>query len=76
MGPITMAPRPKAWTVFARSKAGNVSSNPTQCMDVCERLFRVWVTALRGADPPSKESYRVYMGVRKWKSDQGQTKGL
>jgi hypothetical protein len=39
--PITVAPRSKAWTVFARSNAGIVVSNPTQGMDVCVRLFCV-----------------------------------
>jgi hypothetical protein len=32
--PITVAARSKTWTVFARSKAGIVGSNPTQGMDV------------------------------------------
>jgi hypothetical protein len=31
---ITVAERSKACTVFARSEAGNVGSNPTQGMDV------------------------------------------
>jgi hypothetical protein len=30
-----VAARSKAWTVFARSNAGIVGSNPTQGMDVC-----------------------------------------
>jgi hypothetical protein len=33
-GPITVAARSKVWTVFARSNAGIVGSNPTQGMDV------------------------------------------
>jgi hypothetical protein len=33
----------KAWTVFSRSNAGIVVSNPTQGMDVCLRLFCVYV---------------------------------
>jgi hypothetical protein len=32
--PVTVAERSKACTVFARSKAGIVGSNPTQGMDV------------------------------------------
>jgi hypothetical protein len=32
--PVTVAERSKAWTVFARSEAGIVYSNPTQGMDV------------------------------------------
>jgi hypothetical protein len=37
--PITVATRSKAWTVFARSKAGIVGSNLTRGMDVCLCLF-------------------------------------
>jgi hypothetical protein len=33
--PITVAARSKAWTVFARSNAEIVDSNPIQGMDVC-----------------------------------------
>jgi hypothetical protein len=32
---ITVTARSKAWTVFARSKAGIVGLNPTQVMEVC-----------------------------------------
>jgi hypothetical protein len=32
--PVTVAERSKAWTVFARSEAGIVGSNPTKGMDV------------------------------------------
>jgi hypothetical protein len=32
--PVTVAERSKACTVFARSEAGIVGSNPTQGMDV------------------------------------------
>jgi hypothetical protein len=32
--PVTVAERSKAYTVFARSEAGIVNSNPTQGMDV------------------------------------------
>jgi hypothetical protein len=51
---VTVAERSKSYTVFARSKAGIVGSNPTQGMDVC-----VQVEALRRADHPPKESYRM-----------------
>jgi hypothetical protein len=38
--PVTVADRPKACTVFARSEARIVSSNPTQSMDVwCVYVF-------------------------------------
>jgi hypothetical protein len=55
----------KTRTVFARSKAGIVGSNPTRGMDLCVRLFCVCVVlctgreALRRADRLSKESYRL-----------------
>jgi hypothetical protein len=39
--PITVAARSKAWTVFARSNAGIVGSNPTEDMHVYVRLFCV-----------------------------------
>jgi hypothetical protein len=73
--PITVAARSKAWTVFALSNTAIVSPNPTQGMDVCERfsvfvLSSVYVAALQRADPPSKETYRLSIGVRNWKSGQ------
>jgi hypothetical protein len=46
--PIVVAARCKAWTVFARSDAGIVDSNPTQGMDVCVRLFCVCVVLCVG----------------------------
>jgi hypothetical protein len=33
-GPVTVAEQSKACTVFARSEAGIMGSNPTQSMDV------------------------------------------
>jgi hypothetical protein len=51
-----MAARSKAWTVFARSNAGIVGSNPIQGMDDCARSFCVCVvlcvgSGLATADP-------------------------
>jgi hypothetical protein len=57
LSPITMAAQSKAWTVLVYSDTGIVGSNSTPGMDVCVRLF--CVGALRRADPPSKESYRL-----------------
>jgi hypothetical protein len=58
--PLTVAARSKAWTVFVRSNAEIVGSNPTQGMDVCLRLFCVCVrSGSASADPLSKESYRL-----------------
>jgi hypothetical protein len=37
-------------------------------------LFCVYVAALRRADPPSKESYRLCIGLKSWKSVKGPTK--
>jgi hypothetical protein len=39
-------------------------------------LFCVQIADLRLADPQSKESYRLCIGLRNWKSGQGPTKGL
>jgi hypothetical protein len=41
--PITVASRYKAWTVFARSNAGIMGSNPTHGMDVCVCVYSVFV---------------------------------
>jgi hypothetical protein len=50
------------------------------CMFVCAFIFCLRFvcvgSTLRRADPPSKESYLLYIGLRNWKSGQGQTKGL
>jgi hypothetical protein len=60
--PITVAARSKASTVFARSNAGIVGSNPTKGMDICVCvysvfvLFYVQVETLRRADHSFKES--------------------
>jgi hypothetical protein len=48
LGPITVAARSKAWTVFARSNAVVVGSNPTQGIDVCVRLFCICVVLCVG----------------------------
>jgi hypothetical protein len=65
--PTTVTERSKTWNIFARSNTEVVGSNPTRGMDVCLRLFYVCVVsrkvaALRRADPPSKESYRLCIG--------------
>jgi hypothetical protein len=46
--PTTVGARSKAWTVFACSNAGIVSSNPTPGMDVCILLFCVCVVLCVG----------------------------
>jgi hypothetical protein len=50
--PVTVVPRPKAQTAFARSDAGIVGSNPTEGMNIwcvsafflclCFSVFREW----------------------------------
>jgi uncharacterized membrane protein len=79
--PITLVARSKAWTVFARSNAGIVGSNPAWGMDVCVCIYSVFVLAcvyvesLRRADHSSKESYRLCKKrLRKWRRGQGPTK--
>jgi hypothetical protein len=59
--PVTVAERYEAWTVFARSEAGIMGSNPTEGMDVwCVYVLScVLVEALRRDDHSSKESYRL-----------------
>jgi hypothetical protein len=45
------------------------------CVFILFVLLCVYVEALRWADPPSRESYRLCIGLRNWKSGQGPTKG-
>jgi hypothetical protein len=57
--------RSKTWSVFARLNTGIIGSILTQGMGVCVLLFFVcvvlcMVAVLRRADPPSKESYRLF----------------
>jgi hypothetical protein len=78
--PITAAARSKAWTVFASSKLVSWVRIPLKawmsvwCVYSVFVLFCVQVKALRRADPPSKESYQMCIGSRKWKSGKGPTK--
>jgi hypothetical protein len=62
-----MAERSKASTVYDRSNIEIAGSNPAWDMDVCPRVSvlccPVSVEALRGADPPSKESYQMSLYV-------------
>jgi hypothetical protein len=44
------------------------------CVYSVSELLCVYVAALRLTDPPSKGSYRLCMGLRKWKSSKGPTK--
>jgi hypothetical protein len=66
--PIIMAvPRTKAWTVFARPKAGIMGSNSTQGMDVCLRLFCVCVgSGLATSWSPFQGVLPTVLGLRNW----------
>jgi hypothetical protein len=44
--PVTVAEWCKAWTVFARSDAGTMRSNPTRGMDVCVCVYSVFVLGI------------------------------
>jgi hypothetical protein len=46
---IRVAARSKAWTVFALSNTGILSSNPTPGMDVCVRLICVRAALCAGS---------------------------
>jgi hypothetical protein len=59
------------------SKAGVVGSNPTRSIDVCMRLFCIYAVLCVGRGrakdwSPSKERYWLCIGLRNWKSNQGQ----
>jgi hypothetical protein len=74
--PITVPARSKAWTVFAGSNIGIVGSNPTWGMDVCVRLFCIYVVLCEGSGlvtdwSPVQGSYWLCIGLRNWKSGQG-----
>jgi hypothetical protein len=62
--PITVAARSKAWTMFARSNAGFVGSNPSQGTDVFVRVYSVFVLSCVGSGLATgwslvQESYRL-----------------
>jgi hypothetical protein len=46
--PITVVARSKAWTLFARLYTVIVGSNPTWSLDVCVRIFCVYVVLCAG----------------------------
>jgi hypothetical protein len=75
--PITLAALSKAWTLFER---WDCSWNPNQGMDISVRLFCACLILCVGSGlatdwSPSKESYRLLIGLRNWRSDQGPIKG-
>jgi hypothetical protein len=79
--PITVAAPSKAWTVFVSSNAGIVVSNPTQCMDVCVRLFCVCVVLRVGSGfatgwSPVQGVLATVYGIKKLKKRPRSNKGL
>jgi hypothetical protein len=65
--PITVAARSKAWTVFVRSNAGIVGSNPTQDIDVCLCLFCVCMGSdLATGLFPIRGVLPTLLGLRNW----------
>jgi hypothetical protein len=65
--PITVAARSKAWTVFARSNAGIVGSNPTEGMNICVCLFSDCIGSGLASDwYPVQEVLPTVLGLRNW----------
>jgi hypothetical protein len=77
-----VAARSEVWNGFSCLNIGIVGSNLTWGMDVCVYVYSVfvlscvWVAALRRADPPSKEYYRLCITFTKLKKTPGSNKGL
>jgi hypothetical protein len=75
---MTVDCRFKLWTVFARSNAAIVGSNPTRSTDVC---VCVCVTLCLGSglatgwSPVQGVLPTVWKRLRKWRRGQGPTKG-
>jgi hypothetical protein len=67
LGPISIAERSKARTVYEHLNIGITGSNHAWSMDVCPRVSvlccPVSVEALHQADPPAKESYQMSLYV-------------
>jgi hypothetical protein len=78
---LKTATRSTAWTVFARSNAGIVCSNPTQGMDVCVCLFCVCVVLYVGSGlatswSPVKGVLLIVFRINKLKRRPSSNKGL
>jgi hypothetical protein len=74
--PITVVARCKARTVFAHSNTGIVDSNPTGGMDICVRLFCVFVVLCVGRGlatcwSPVQGVIPIVYRLRHWKNGQG-----
>jgi hypothetical protein len=66
-----MAARSKAWTVFARSNAEIVGSNPTQGMDVCVYCVFVLGNGLATGWSLVQGVLPTLYRLENWKSGQG-----
>jgi hypothetical protein len=66
--PITITERSKAWTVFARSNAGVVGSNPTQSMEVLPTILgiRNWSETKRFTDSQCPRVRATGKREREW----------
>jgi hypothetical protein len=79
--PITVAARSRTWTVFARSNAEIVGSNPIQGMDVCiVCIYSVCVVLCAGRGlavgwSPVQGVLPTVYRIKKLKSGQGPTTG-
>jgi hypothetical protein len=74
--PITVAARSKAWTVFASSKAGIVSSSPTQVMDVCLCVYSVFMMPCDGLITRPRSPTVCVKRITKFKKRPGRNKEL
>jgi hypothetical protein len=74
--PITVTSWSKAWTTFAYSNCGVVSSNDSRGIDVCCASSVCVVAALGRADLPSKESHQLFIRLRNLRGGRSPTRGL
>jgi hypothetical protein len=79
--PTAVVALSESWTAFSLPKIKVLDSNSTPGINVCASLFRillalVYVAALRRADPPSKEPYRLRIELQNWESSQGQPRAV
>jgi hypothetical protein len=73
--PITVVAWSKSWTIFACWNTRIMGSNPTRGMDVCVRLFCVYVVLCVGSGlatgwSPAQGVLPTVYRLRNWKSKQ------
>jgi hypothetical protein len=74
--PITVAAQSKVWTVFVRLDAGIVGSNQTQGMDICVRLFCVFLCVGSDGLIPHPRSFPDCVQIKKLKKRPRFNEGL